>query len=147
MLDESKMLQVSMDGPSTNRKFFDLLVGHRADQHLPKLVNTVSCSLHIVHGAFNSGAESTDWNLKGTLKDAFQFLHDTPGRREDYTNITGSVKFPLYFCATRLIEDSVVADRLIKIWENIIKVVKYFEKFPKSKQPSPKRFLNVQKVV
>ena len=86
-------------------------------------------------------------NLKATLKGAFQFLHDTPARREDYTSITGSVKFPLYFCATRWIEDSVVADRLIKIWENIIKVVKYFEKFPKSKQPSSKSFLYVQKAV
>ena len=117
------MLQVSMDWPSTNWIYFDFLVAHRADQHLPKLVNIGSCSLHIVHGAFKSGAGSTDWNLKATLKGAFQFLHDTPARREDYTSITGSVKFPLYFCATRWIEDSVVADRLIKIWENFIKVV------------------------
>ena len=34
---------------------------------------------------------------------------------------------------------------MIKNWENIIKVMKYFEKFPKSKQPSSKSFLNVQK--
>ena len=57
------MLQVSMDGPSTNWNFFDLLVAHS----LPNLINIGSCSLLIAHGAFKSGAESTGWNLKATL--------------------------------------------------------------------------------
>ena len=90
--------------------------------------------MHTIHGAFKSGAESTNWNAKATLKGAFQFLHDTPARRDDYTSVTGSTQFPLYFCATRWIEDSAVANRLIVIWDHIIKLVRYYEKFPKSKQ-------------
>ena len=99
-----------MDGPATNWKFFSLLVADRDQEQLPKLVNIGSCSLHTIHGAFKT-AESTNWNLKATLKGAFQFLHDTPACRDDYTSVTGSPQFPLYFCATRWIEDSAVANR------------------------------------
>ena len=79
-LDDSKM----MDGPATNWKFLSLLVADRDLEQLPKLVNIGSCSLHTIHGAFKTGAESTNWNVKATLKGAFQFLHDTPARRDDY---------------------------------------------------------------
>ena len=72
-------------------------------------------------------------------------MHDTPARRDDHLSITGSSKFPLFFCATRWIEGKVVADRLLDIWENIVKLVRYYEKLPKSKQPSSKSFVNVQK--
>ena len=72
-------------------------------------------------------------------------MHDTPARRDDYLSITGSSKFPLFFCATRWIEDKIVADRLLDIWENIVKLVRYYEKLPKSKQPFSKSFVNVQK--
>ena len=105
-----------MDGPATNWKFFSLLVADRDQEQLPKLVNIGSCSLHTIRGAFKTGAESTNWNVKATLKGTFQFLHDTPARRDDYTSVTGSTQFPLYFCTTRWIEDSAVASRLIVIW-------------------------------
>jgi hypothetical protein len=39
------------------------------------------------------------------------------------------------FCATRWVEDEVVADRAIKIWENVIKLVKHWLHLPKSKRP------------
>ena len=103
--------------------------------------------MHTIHGTFKTGAASTNWNVEATLKGAFKFLYDTPARRDDYTSVTGSTQFPLYFCATRWIEDSAVANRLIVIWDHIIKLVSYYEKCPKSKQPSSKSFLNVQSVV
>ena len=59
------------------------------------------------------------------LQQDFTTLHDTPVRREDYISITGEGRFPLFFCATRWVEDTVVADRLIKIWDSIIKIVRY----------------------
>ena len=43
--------------------------------------------------------------------------------------------------------DTVVADQLIEIWDSIIKIVRYWEKLPKSKQPASKSFLNVQEAV
>ena len=85
--------------------------------------------------------------MKAILKGAFTILHDTPARREDYISITGEERFPLFFCASRWVEDTVVADRLIEIWDSIIKIVRYWEKLPKSKQPASKSFLKVQETV
>ena len=42
-----------------------------------------------MHGAFKTGAESTYWKIKKILKAAFQILHDSPARHEDYKSITG----------------------------------------------------------
>ena len=57
--------------------------------------------LHVIHGAFKTGAESTDWKMKKILKVVFQILHDNPARREEYKSITGCDVHPLNFCATR----------------------------------------------
>ena len=42
-----------------------------------------------MHGAFKTGAESTYWKIKKILKAAFQILHDSQARHEDYKSITG----------------------------------------------------------
>ena len=88
-LDQSKMCQISMDGPSVNWKFFSSVTRKREEDQLPALINIGSCCLHVIYGAFK--------NLHG----AFYILHDAPARREDYKSVTGCSKYPLNFCATR----------------------------------------------
>ena len=110
-INPSKIIHVSMDGPAVNHKFYKGLEDHREREELPKMINIGSCNLHIVHGAFKSGFESTDWEMKKVLKGCYQILHDSPARRVDYITITKSNKFPLAFCSTRWIEDRPVADR------------------------------------
>ena len=122
------MLQVSVDGPSTNWAFLDLLTSDREAEELPKLVNIGSCELHIVHGAFKTGFESVDWAVKNTLKGFYNLFHDSPVRRDDYVSVSSSDIFPLSFCATRWIEDQIVADRLLSIWDNVVKVIRFWEK-------------------
>lgn len=120
-IDESKMIQVSMDGPSTNRKFSELLIAYKADQNLSNLKNIGSCSIHVLLGVFRSGAENIDWKIKGILNGAFQYLHDTRARRDDYFSITGSNQFLMCFCATLWIEDGIVVDHLLRFgakWQN-----------------------------
>ena len=95
-----------------------------------------SCSLHIIHGAFKSGAEENHWDIKSIFKTAYTILHDAPAQREDYISVTGEERFPLFFCTTRWVEDTVVADGLIEIWESITKFVRYWERLLKSKQRS-----------
>ena len=80
------------------------------------------------------------------LQQDFTILHDTP-RREDYIPVTGEGRFPLFFCSTRWVEDTVAADRVIGTWDSIIKIVRYWEKLPKSKQSTSKSFLKVQEAV
>ena len=132
---------------STNWKPFNLLQKDRVEKEQNNLIHIGSCSLHIMHGAFKTGAESSGWNMKAIPKGLFTFLHDTPARRKDYISITGEERFPLFFCATRWVEDTVVADQLIEIWDSIIKIVRYWEKLPKSKQPASKSFFKVREVV
>ena len=95
-----------------------------------------SCSFHMIHGAFKSEAEKNDWNIKSIFKAAYTTLHNTPVRREDFTSVIGEERHSLFFCATRWVENTVVADILIEIWDSIAKIVRYWERLPKSKQSS-----------
>ena len=140
-IDSSKILQVSMDGPAVNHLFYQKLVRHREDVKITQLmVDIGSCGIHIIHGAFKFSFEKTSWNMKGIIKGSFVLLHDTPARRADYITITSSELFPLFFCATRWVEDKAPADRLTEIWPNIIKIVKFWLTLTKKKQPSGKSF-------
>ena len=97
-MNSSKIIQVSMDGPSVNRLFYKKLVQHRADAEIEQLmVSLGSCGLHIIHGAFKDAFEKTSWDMKGIMKGSFVILHDNPARRENYISVTMSRGFSLFF--------------------------------------------------
>ena len=81
---------------------------------MPTLLNLGSCSLHIVHGAFKTGAQATGWNIDAILRSMYYLFHDSPARSEDYLKIEGA-KMPMKFCSTRWLEDAPVAERAIEI--------------------------------
>ena len=56
---ENRMIQLSMDQPSINWKFFNLLQKDRVEKEQHNLIDIGSCSLHIIHGASKTGAESS----------------------------------------------------------------------------------------
>ena len=101
----------------------------------------------ILFGAIRSGVETSFWCIKETLAGAFHLLHDSPTRREDFEVVTSSNKYPLFLCTTRCDESKEVADRLLEIWINMQDIIKFWNKFPKYKQPSCKSFDNVKKAV
>ena len=115
--EPGNMLQISMDGPATNFTFFREIVDdrHQTDVYMPKLLELGSCSLHIVHRAFSTGIQKTGWDLDRVLHSLFYRCDNAPARRNDYTTITKSHKFPLKFCATRWIEDMQVVERAIEV--------------------------------
>ena len=78
------MIQVSMDGPNVNLKFCKELTNERSESAIPALVDFGSCCLHIINGAFQRGTEQSGWNLKKTLRSAWQLFHDSPARRHVY---------------------------------------------------------------
>lgn len=100
-LNPGHLYQISMDGPNVNLKFFKEFAKARKDDMLHTLIDIGSCSLHIVHGSFKTGAKKSNWNIKETLRGVFQILHNTPARREDYESVTGCFIYPLFFCDTR----------------------------------------------
>ena len=145
-LNMSNMLQISMDGPNTNWKFYDTFVQkrHDSDADIPMLLNIGSCGLHVVHGAFKYGASKTGWKLDGIMRAVYHCFNDTPARREDYLVANkGSAQFALQFCSTRWLEDVPVAERAIKIWPNIKTYISAEQKLSKSQQPKCQSYINL----
>ena len=98
-LDANKLLQVSMDGPNVNLLFLDVLKKSRQKNEISELIDIGSFNIHVVHGAFKTGTLATSWPVKPTLKGAFNLLHDSPARLDDFKSLGGS-ELPLFFCAT-----------------------------------------------
>lgn len=135
-LDRSNVYHVSMDGPKVNHSFLRSLKIDWESQLIHKLVDIGSCNLHIVSGGFKTGAEKSGFKVHNTLKGAYQIFHEAPARREDYTMVTESQKFPMFFAATRWVENQEPADNLVSIWPNIQKLWSWWgQQKPKSKQP------------
>ena len=93
---QSNLLHVSMDDPNVNWAFFSELRNYRAENNMTKLLTTGSCVIHSIRGAFKTGENKADWNVKKLLKALHQILFDTPARRADYTDVTRSQNFPLH---------------------------------------------------
>ena len=97
LFNPSSLVQISMDGPNVNLKFYHNLFQERKDKELPDLLNIGSCSLHVVHGSFKKGAKESGCNLDNTLRSLWQFFYHTLARREVFIQITSSDLFPFDF--------------------------------------------------
>ena len=62
------------------------------------MLDIESYSLHIIHGAFKSGAEKNGCNIKSIFKAVYTILHDTAVRREDFTSATGEERYSVFLC-------------------------------------------------
>ena len=96
-LPEKNMLQLSMDGPNTNWKVFELLFSDRNEKEWSNLLNLGSSGLHIVHGAFQTGIKATNWEVEEVLKVMFKLFHDSPACRDLYIKVTENGKFLLRY--------------------------------------------------
>ena len=134
-------MQISKDGPSVNWCLYDEVVKNREEMELHQLANIGSCGLH------KTGIEVTDWNIKATAKGAFQILHYSPVRWDDCISVSASTILSLFFCDTRRVEDKKVAERLLEIWPHFSKVVAFWLKLPKSKQPICRNYESVKEAV
>ena len=146
-LSAEKILQISMDGPSVNVKFLKVVSDNRAQAELPQVIDIGTCPLHVLHGAFQTGAEAAGWKLKKILRALFQMFHQAPARRDDYVTVTKSTKYGLFFCGIRWVENRAVAERAISIWPNIVKMCKFWARFAKSKQPQSKSYETLKTAV
>ena len=83
------MIQISMNGPSTNWKLLELIQKDWEKKEQNKLLDIGSCSFHIIQGALKSGAEENGWDIKPIFKAAYTILHGTSVRTGDFTSVTG----------------------------------------------------------
>ncbi|GBL96123.1 hypothetical protein AVEN_104351-1 [Araneus ventricosus] len=61
-LDLRKVIQISMDGPAVNWKFFHVIQEQIRDEFYTELLNIGRCGLHILNNAFKVGNRA-EWNL------------------------------------------------------------------------------------
>ena len=118
-LNLSKALQVSMDGPNVNWAFYNQLQKKIKLDHNTQMLNIGSCGLHIIHGAFKHGVDKCNWDMTSLLRSVHSMFNETPARREDYTEVTGSSTFGRNFCNTRWLENVPVAERVLEMWGSI----------------------------
>ena len=134
-LDMQKLLHLSMDGPTTNWCVLDLLDERLVESGFKQTLNIGSCTLHILHGAFRTGMQKTEWGVGKLLSALFKILDESPARRDVYLRIGDSERFPLRFCDTRWIDDVPVSNRALEIWPSIVAFINHFEGLCKSKRP------------
>ena len=53
-------LKISMDGPNINLKFLNYIAKDCVANEQHELIFIGACGLDVIHGAFRTGAESTD---------------------------------------------------------------------------------------
>ena len=143
-LDQKKLFQISMDGPNVNLLFYKKIVMERNEKSFHSLLDTGVCGLHSVNCCVKNGFKLEFFkNMSKTLKGVFILLHGSAARQDGYCSMTGSQSMPLFFCATRWVENKRVADRLIEIWPHVLKIVKFWLGLAKSKQPKGSSWENV----
>ena len=76
LLIPSSLVQISMDDPNVNWKFYRNLFQECKGEELPVLLNIGSCSLHVVHESSKKGAKEYGWNLGNTLHSLWQIFYD-----------------------------------------------------------------------
>ena len=107
-----KLLQISMDAPNVNLKFYDEFIKDLSRKQLePKILETGSCSLHKVNGAFKFAHKKCSWNIDSFLKSLYNLFKNFPSRRGVYSRITNSQEFPKKFCSIRWTENTKVMER------------------------------------
>lgn len=146
-LDSSKLLQVSMTGAWLNWKFLKTLGVNREIEKQPKLINIGNCDAEMLHGAFKDGADKTGWRFKEILTSLFDVLHETPVSRSNYADVTGSTVLPRRFNNTNWLENGLVAQRAIDIWDNVCQFMSFWESLPFTQRTTTQNILIVQELI
>lgn len=126
-LQAKNIIQVSMDGPSVNWKFYGELKKKVNTDYGTTLINIGSCGLHVVHNSFKRGMDATGWQVSSFLSSLYYLFKDAPARREDFVTISGSTLMPLKFVSHRWLENVPVCQRALVLWDNVADYVKATE--------------------
>ena len=133
-LEKRKMINLGMDGPSTNWAVLRKVQENRRIAMLSPLEDIGSCTLHILNGAIQTGLTKSSSHLKEVMKAMWKLFHDSPARRDEFIKVNGSAEFAHNFCPTRWTENQPVAEKALKLWEKYIEIIEYFIKTPKPNQ-------------
>ena len=138
-LDISNMVQVSMDGPNINWKFYDNLKTKLSQEFDTKLIN-IHWIMWVVHDSFKAGVSASEWAVSAVLSSLYYLFKDAPARREDFQNTTQTTVMPLKFFGHRWLENVPVCERAITVWGS----VELFVKAVKEEKPDNKSYTTIK---
>ncbi|CAN7945535.1 unnamed protein product [Ixodes hexagonus] len=118
-----KILQISMDGPNVNLKFFKNFQAHLQQTYQVQCVDIGTCGLHTMHNAYRAGITASKWGIDCLLSSLSALFEGSPARREDVSTVTGQETFPLKFVAHRWLENIPVIERALLLWCDIKKFI------------------------
>ncbi|XP_063218747.1 uncharacterized protein LOC134529009 [Bacillus rossius redtenbacheri] len=127
-LDLSKLIQVSMDGPSVNWKFFKLLQENMRKEFNFECIDVGSCGLHTLNNSFKKGESATEWGISSVLTSLYSLFKDAPARRDDFEKLSTTHKMPVKFCSCRWLENVPSAERALEVWNDVTEYVGKVEK-------------------
>ena len=91
VLDIEKVPQPSVDGPNVIWDMFQTLhQKHKENEH-SVTINIGSCGLYRIHGAFQIGFKSQNWNFDKIFRAMYNMFSDSLARCKIY--ICDSIKF------------------------------------------------------
>ncbi|XP_077484977.1 uncharacterized protein LOC144095035 [Amblyomma americanum] len=139
----AKILQISMDRPNVNLKFFKMLQSHLQQNFQVHCLDLGTCSLHTVYNAYKAGVIASKWGLDTLLSSLSALFEDAPARRHDFSALTGKAVFPLKYVAHRWVENVAVIERAPELWSD----VKKFVESARKKQVSLRKCVSFQNIV
>nr|XP_042910078.1 uncharacterized protein LOC122271791 [Parasteatoda tepidariorum] len=124
----SKILQLSMDEPYINWKFYEMLQCELKEEYSHLVISIGSCGLHIMNNAFKHGENATSWHINEILSSLYWLFQDSPARTSDFLSLSSLKKMPLKFYKCRWLENIPAVERAIEIWSDVESYVKCVDK-------------------
>ena len=148
-VDESKVMQVSSDGPNVNLAFLKKYASVREEKELDPLIDRDTCGLHAVHGSMKAGAKASEWELRKLLKAVWQFIHDVPAGRAMYENMSESADYSAKFCGHCWCKNENCAEKAELLIKEYQKFVTHVSTLRKNQQPDSKNksFIVLKKMI
>ena len=129
-LNPANALQLAMDGPNVNWSTYNLFSKFVEEQSSTKPILVGSCGLHVVNNAFRNGHKESELEIMKLLRSGHKLFKNSLARRDDFVqinNIDTSVEMPqlpVKYCEQRWLANRPVAERMLKIWPNMVRYVK-----------------------
>ena len=80
----NRLLCLSSDGPNVNKSIATMINKHLNDAHLPPLVDTGMCNLHVLHNAFGKGIQVFGCDAEKLAIELFYWFKHSAPHREDF---------------------------------------------------------------
>ena len=91
LLPKRKLLQIAPNGPNVNWSFAKKLESSlKVDSGAPIPIDIGSYGLYTTHLVFKNCFRKTSFNVPKLLVSFYYLFHDSPARRQDFTEVTGS---------------------------------------------------------